>query len=133
MRDGSLAPLGGSGKIVEIDETAQGKVAGAPKRVRRAMGGYGRTVFTLVERGGAARSFHVEGTTLAQLMPIIRANVHRESAVMTDAASWYKFLPAYVATTRLSIATKNMFATKATACLPQSRPRARRGRERGTV
>jgi hypothetical protein len=28
-------------------------------------------------------------------MPIIRANVHRESAVMTDAASWYKFLPAY--------------------------------------
>jgi transposase-like protein len=96
MRDGSLAPLGGSGKIVEIDETAHGKVAGAPKRVRRAMGGYGRTVFTLAERGGSARSFHVEGTTLAQLMPIIRANVHRESQVMTDAASWYKFLPAYV-------------------------------------
>jgi transposase-like protein len=96
MRDGSLSPLGGGGKIVEIDETAHGKIAGAPKRVRRAMGGYGRTVFTLVERGGSARSFHVEGTTLAQLMPIIRANVHRETQVMTDAASWYKFLPAYV-------------------------------------
>jgi hypothetical protein len=38
----------------------------------------------------------VEGTTLAQLTPIIRANVHRESQVMTDAACWYKFLPAYV-------------------------------------
>jgi hypothetical protein len=37
MRDGSLAPLGGSGKTVEIDETAQRKIAGAPKRVRRAM------------------------------------------------------------------------------------------------
>jgi transposase-like protein len=96
MRDGSLAPLGGSGKTVEIDETAQGKVAGAPKRVRRAMGSYGRTVFTLVERGGNARSFHIEGTTLAQLLPIIRANVHRESAVMTDAASWYKLMTLYV-------------------------------------
>ena len=52
----------------------------------------GRTVLTLVERGGAARSFHIEGTTLGQLLPIIRANVNRESAVMTDAASWYKFL-----------------------------------------
>jgi hypothetical protein len=29
-------------------------------------------------------------------MPIIRANVNRESAVMTDAASWYKYLGAYV-------------------------------------
>ena len=57
---------------------------------------YGRTVFTLVERGGSARSFHIEGTTLATLMPIIRTNVHRETAVMADAASWYKFLPAYV-------------------------------------
>jgi transposase-like protein len=52
IRDGSLAPLGGSGKTVEIGETAHGKVASAPKRVRRAMGSYGRTVFTLVERGG---------------------------------------------------------------------------------
>ena len=42
---------------------------------------------TLVERGGGARSFHIEGTTLAQLMPIIRANVNRESAVMTNSAS----------------------------------------------
>src|ERR1700733_4475212 len=56
------------------------------------MGQFGRTVLTLVERGGSARSFHVEGTTLGQLLPIIRANVNRESAVMTDAASWYKFL-----------------------------------------
>ena len=54
------------------------------------MAQWGRTVFTLVERGGAARSFHIEGTTLGQMLPIIRANVHRESAVMTDEASWYK-------------------------------------------
>jgi hypothetical protein len=46
-------------------------------------------VLTLVERGGSARSFHVEGTTLGQLMPIIRANIKRESDLMTDQASWY--------------------------------------------
>jgi hypothetical protein len=28
-------------------------------------------------------------------MPIIRANVSRESAVRTDAASWYQLLPFY--------------------------------------
>jgi transposase-like protein len=96
MRAGGLAPLGGSGKTVEIDETVQGKIDGAPKRAKRLMGGFGRTVLTLVERGGSARSFHVDGTTLGTLLPIIRANVHRESAVVTDAASWYKFLPTYV-------------------------------------
>jgi ISXO2-like transposase domain len=95
-RTGGLAPLGGAGKTVEIDETAQGKIQGAPKRAHRGMGSYGRTVLTLVERGGSARSFHVEGTTLGALLPIIRANVHRETAVMTDATSWYKLLPTYV-------------------------------------
>jgi transposase-like protein len=92
MRPTSLTPMGGAGRTVEIDETAQGRVEGAPKKARRGMGSYGRTVLTLVERGGQARSFHIEGTTLGQLLPVIRANVNRESAVMTDSASWYKFL-----------------------------------------
>jgi transposase-like protein len=96
MRQGGLAPMGGPGKTVEIDETAHGRIEGAPKRARRGMDGFGRTVFTLVERGGSARSFHVDGTTLGTLLPIIRANVHRETAVMTDSANWYKMLPTYV-------------------------------------
>ena len=49
-------------------------------------------MFTLVERGGSARSFHIDGTTLGQMLPIIRANIQRETAVMTDSASWYKNL-----------------------------------------
>ncbi len=95
MRDGKLSPMGGTGSVIEIDETAQGRIEGAPKRAHRGMGSFGRTVLTLVERGGSARSFHVEGTTLGQLLPVIRANVNRESAVMTDAASWYKQLKAH--------------------------------------
>jgi transposase-like protein len=95
MRPSSMTPMGGAGRTVEIDETAQGKIAGAPKYAVKGMGSFGRTVLTLVERGGEARSFHVEGTTLAQLLPVIRANVAKESAVMTDAASWYKYLQDY--------------------------------------
>ncbi len=95
MRDGSLSPLGGSGMTVEIDETTQGRMQGAPGRLpARKFGGwsYRNVVLTLVERGGSARSFHVDGTAINDLLPIIRANVKRESAVMTDAASWYKYM-----------------------------------------
>jgi len=42
-----------------------------------------------VPRGGSARSFHIDGTTIATLGPILRANISRESAMMTDSASWY--------------------------------------------
>lgn len=95
MRDGTLPPMGGPGSTVEIDETVIGKVEGAPKRTHKGYGQqYRNVVLTLVERGGRARSFHVDGTTLGTLIPIIRANVARESAVMTDAASWYKFMNA---------------------------------------
>ena len=92
MRPTSMTPMGGAGRIVEIDETASGRVEGAPKYSDRHSGQFGRTVLTLVERGGGARSWHVEGTTLGKLLPVIRANVAHETAVMTDSASWYKFL-----------------------------------------
>src|ERR1700674_2739938 len=49
--------------------------------VPKAKGGYQHknAVMTLVERGGLARSFRMEGTTIATVMPIVRANVNRES------------------------------------------------------
>ena len=46
-------------------------------------------VLTLVERGGSARSFHVEAATKEAIMPIVRANVVRESHVITDDANRY--------------------------------------------
>jgi transposase-like protein len=91
MRVVGVEPMGGAGETVEIDETLQGKQEGAPKRMGPGSGWQFRNVvFTLVQRGGSARSFHVDGTSIATLMPIIRANVNRESAIMTDEASWYK-------------------------------------------
>src|ERR671923_186065 len=49
-------------------------------------------VLALVQRGGEVRTFHVSGTSIAELMPIIRANVSKEAAVMTDGAIWYKYM-----------------------------------------
>jgi hypothetical protein len=84
MRDGSLAPMGGGGKVVEIDETFQGKLEGAPKRFRAGEHSTWRnTVLALVERGGSARTFHVDGLAMGQLLPIIRVNIQRETALMT--------------------------------------------------
>jgi len=98
MRPDDLTPMGGNGKTVEIDETVFGRQEGSPPRranprARAVNGNQFRNIaLTLVERGGAARSFHVDGTTIGTLLPIIRANVAKESAVMTDEASWYKNL-----------------------------------------
>lgn len=89
MRDGSLAPMGGAGDVVEIDETIFGKQDGAPKDASFKGSNFRNVVLTLVERGGSARSFHVDGTTIGTLKPIILANLARESAVMTDQAKWY--------------------------------------------
>jgi transposase-like protein len=91
MRDDTLTPMGGSGKIVEVDETYIGRMEGqvAPK-----LGGssHKNMVLTLVERGGSARSFHTDGHSIATIVPIVRQNVRRESKLMTDAAMHYKRL-----------------------------------------
>jgi transposase-like protein len=82
-----IEPMGGAGSTVEIDETVIGKIERAPKTIVGGRSGFRNVALTLVERGGSARSFHVTGTTIAELKPIIRANVAREAAIMTDQAA----------------------------------------------
>src|SRR5580704_4068938 len=89
MRAGGLAPMGGPGTIVEIDETFIGNKADMPKRRGFA---HKHAILSLVERGGKVRSFHVAGTSAAHLVPIIRANIAKETAVMTDEAGQYAHL-----------------------------------------
>src|ERR1700733_8762560 len=67
MRVVGVGPLGGEGKTVEADETFIGRQEGQPKR--RAGWGHKNTVLTLVQRGGGARSFHVDGVRVADLAP----------------------------------------------------------------
>jgi transposase-like protein len=85
MRVIGVEPMGGAGEIIEIDETKFGKVEGAPKHLKPGFAGSWRnTVLSLVTRGGEVRSFHVDGTTSAQLLPIIRANISKEAFVISD-------------------------------------------------
>jgi ISXO2 transposase-like protein len=72
-----------------IDETVFGKQEGAPQDTSFKGFNFRNVVLTLIERGGSARSFHIEGTTIATLMPILRANIAKETAIMTDEAGWY--------------------------------------------
>ena len=89
MRVVGMEPLGGSGKTVEVDETFFGQVKDEPKRRGT---GHKHVVLSLIERGGSARSFHVEGTRIADIAPVIRANLARESDMMTDEGTYYREL-----------------------------------------
>jgi len=82
--------MGGEGEIIEADETFIGRVEGQPK----ARGGWGHknVVLTLVRRGGEARSFHVDSTTMADVIPVLKANIKAKTHVMTDEAVQYKNL-----------------------------------------
>jgi hypothetical protein len=46
-------------------------------------------VLTLVERGGSARSFHIDSTSVADIAPLVNANIARETELMTDEARHY--------------------------------------------
>jgi len=86
MRTGAFSPLGGSGQVIEADETYIGRKEGT---VARRGHGHKRAVVTLVERNGEARSFHVDRATIANVTPIVRKNVSRESLLMTDESGLY--------------------------------------------
>lgn len=86
MRPTGASPLGGGGKTVEADETFVGGKAEnraySPVPSKQA-------VMALVERGGAARSFHVANVTAANLRPIIGKHVHVDTKFQSDESAVY--------------------------------------------
>ena len=87
LRSDHSTPMGGAGAIVEADETYIGRLAGVPKGVGGAA--HKNTVLTLVERGGEARSFHIDGATTATIARIANENIRHETDMMTDEARAY--------------------------------------------
>ena len=81
--------MGGEGEIVEIDETFIGRKEGA--EVRRGAS-HKNVVLSLIERGGEARSFHVQSTKKEDIIPIVKANIAKETHVMTDESNTYSDL-----------------------------------------
>ena len=90
MRTGNLAPMGSVGGIVEADETFIGRKEGS---IKRRGHGHKNTVLSLIDRNTKqVRSFHIDGTSAADVMPIIRKNVAKETAMMTDEGGHYSRL-----------------------------------------
>jgi transposase-like protein len=82
--------LGGSGKTVEADETelARSRKTKRPAGFRRKT--HNPIVVSLVERGGDIRSEVLDHNSA---MGVVRANVHKDSRLVTDTTSRYKFAP----------------------------------------
>jgi transposase-like protein len=87
MREGTFAPMGGGGKTVEADETYIGRTS--KERTNQRGPAHKNKVFALVERGGTARTFHVEDVKADTLRDILVRHVDRKSDLMTDEAHWY--------------------------------------------
>jgi transposase-like protein len=94
LRGTGLEPMGGDGKVVEADETYVGgkdknKHANKREHRRGRPSGVGdkQAVYSLVERGGSVRSFHIGKVTGARLREILAEQVKRETTLMTDEAS----------------------------------------------
>ena len=82
-----MEPMGGAGKIVESDETYIGRIEGMPKG--RGGAGHKNAVLTLVERGGSARSFHLDDMRMEQIAPLVLQNALHDSHLMTDEGRHY--------------------------------------------
>jgi transposase-like protein len=100
MKAVDVGPLGGSGKIVEADETYFGNIPeeNRPKFTKRGRpvsknpGGpkNKRAIIALVERGSRVRSFHpsvADGETVAK---IVRENIAIETRLHTDESNLYR-------------------------------------------
>lgn len=100
MRRGGLeVPLGGSGAIVEADETYLGWVdkprprpKSYPKLYKGGRAGPAnkRAIIALVERGGNVRSFHVPRADTDTVTRIVNENIARETTLYTDESKLYK-------------------------------------------
>ena len=89
MKSGKLGQLGGSGKIVEADETYWGREEGQEsEKGAKSM----NKVVALVERGGELRAFHVADVTGKNLKAVLTEQIHADSHLMTDSSPRYNLV-----------------------------------------
>jgi Transposase and inactivated derivatives len=95
MRPSEFTPMGGSGVPVEADETYIGRREGILGKNVHQGSGHKNVVLTLVERGGSARSFHVDRASIDYVVPILRTNSHQllrtDLIVAIESRDWSAF------------------------------------------
>lgn len=91
MREDNNSPFGGSGQIVEVDETFYGRDTSVKPKGQKKGRGYHHKhkVLSLVERGGRVRSEHVPAVNADTLRPILDEQIAEDSIVYTDEAAQY--------------------------------------------
>lgn len=87
--------LGGNGQYVEADETYWGNKGKQRPGARGAA--HKEKIFSLVERGGHVRSFHVPRVNAATLKPILREQVKADNHIVTDEMGAYRNLQKHFA------------------------------------
>lgn len=89
MREGEFEPMGGGGAMVEVDETFIGRRKGT--EVRQAYP-HKMAVLSLVDRStGKARSMVVENVGPSTIIPLVKANLDRETHLITDEGTAYRY------------------------------------------
>lgn len=83
--------LGSNNGTVEVDETFWGN-SKAVKGTGKRGWGHKEKIFSLVERDGDVRSFHVIRINSTTLLPIMKEQIAKEAHVMTDDFKSYKGL-----------------------------------------
>ncbi|KPH82509.1 IS1595 family transposase [Bosea vaviloviae] len=91
MRLVGFEPMGGAGAVVEADETYFGDKELVTKRTKKGKSGHSskRAIVALVERGGQARTFHVDRADKVTVTEIVSENIARETRLMTDESRLY--------------------------------------------
>lgn len=114
MRVVGVAPMGGEGKIVEVDETYHGDKEIVTKRTKRgkAANSSKRSIVSLVERGGRARTFHVERADIETVAAIMNDNIKRETEIHTDESRLYTHVPHYFADHRTVVHSGNEYVRR---------------------
>ena len=95
MRSGELAPFGGDGGIVEVDETFIGRDKSIKPDHEKKGRGYAHKfkVLSLLDReAGRARSMVVDDLKAKTLVPILKEQIDREARICTDEAGQYTYL-----------------------------------------
>ncbi len=99
MRSVGFEPMGGAGNVVEADETYFGDKEIVTKRTRRGKSAHSskRSIVALVERGGKARTFHVDRADKVTVTKIVSQNIAKESRLHTDESRLYSDAKHFVA------------------------------------